>query len=236
MRTLSPADFTLAAPPMALGEEEIHVWVFFDHDEGGRARPGTQQRLRETLAAYLSTDPGALRLERGAQGKPYLADGSLQFNISHSGRTLLIGLSRTQALGVDIESSERARPYRNIAQRYFTAGEAAALAALPEDRLRRSFLDLWSAKEAVLKAIGRGIAFGLDRVGFAVDDGGAATELVHVADEAGPLAAWHVLRLAPQAGIAGALAWHGPPRRVRAFLAAPAAPATIRRRPASLRQ
>jgi len=220
MRTLSQADFVLAEPPIELGEDDIHLWMLPQHDIVGSARLGMQRRLRETLAAYLAADPDTLRIERGTQGKPYLADHELHFNLSHSGRMLLIGVSRTQPLGVDIESNERARPYGDIARRYFTVDEAAALSRLSEEKLRRSFLDLWSAKEAVLKSIGRGIAFGLDRVGFALDADGAVTELTHVAEEAGPLAQWRIVRLAPNSGVTGALAWHGPARQIRAFTAA----------------
>ena len=220
MRTLFQADFVLADPPIELGEDDIHLWMFPQRDIAGSTRLDTQQRLRELLAAYLAADPDTLRIERGAQGKPYLADHPLHFNLSHSGRMLLIGVSRAQPLGVDVESSERARPYGDIARRYFTADEAAALSRLSDDQLRRSFLDLWSAKEAVLKAIGRGIAFGLDRVGFALDADGAVAELTDVAVEAGPLAQWHIVRLAPDSGVTGALAWHGPARQIRAFTAA----------------
>lgn len=222
MHTLSAADFVPAEPPIELGGDDIHLWVFPQHEAGGNTPLDTQRRLRETLAAYLAISPDALRIERGAQGKPFLADHALHFNLSHSGRTLLIGVSRTQPLGVDIESSDRARPYRDIAHRYFTADEAAALSALSEERLRRSFLDLWSVKEAVLKAIGRGIAFGLNRVGFALDADGAVAELTHLAEEAGAPAQWHIVRLAPAPGVTGALAWHGPARRIRAFIAADA--------------
>lgn len=234
MRMLVQADFVPATPPVALGSDEIHLWIFPQCTTAARARDATERRLRATLAAYLGADPDDLRIERSATGKPYLADAALQFNLSHSGRALLIGLSRAQPLGVDIESGARARPYLEIARRYFTAEEAAALAALPAERLQRSFLDLWSAKEAVLKAIGRGLVFGLDRVGFAVDGAGAPQALVRVAAEAGPLADWRVVRLAPAPGAVGAVAWHGRSCAIRAFASADFAdPATIHRRTAS---
>lgn len=220
MRTLSESNFFAAAPPVRLGDDEIHLWIFPQSDNDPAARTETPRHLRETLAAYLGIGMDDVRIERNAAGKPYLLDPALQFNLSHSGGTLLIGLSRTQPLGVDIEGGARARPYLEIARRYFTADEAAALAALPEEALRSRFLELWSAKEAVLKAIGRGIAFGLDRVGFALDAAGATRQLVHLAEEAGAPLQWQVVRLAPQAGLTGAVAWRGPDMRLRAFVAA----------------
>ena len=205
------------------------MWIFPHCGFGTAARSATQRCLHETLAAYLGIEAGHLRIERDGDGKPRLADGSLQFNLSHSGETLLIGLSRAQPLGVDIESNARPRPHLEIARRYFTAAESTALAALPADRLSRGFLELWSAKEAVLKAIGRGIAFGLDRVGFELDAEGTVRRLAHLAAEAGTPAQWNVVRLSPPAGIGGALAWRGPDMELRAFLAGGAdAAATIR--------
>lgn len=229
MRTLSQSDFVAATPPIELGDDEIHLWIFPYCGNGAAAKFPTQRRLHETLGAYLDVGPGDLRIERNDAGKPHLADGSLQFNLSHSGETLLIGLSRTQAIGIDIETRIRRRPWLEIAQRFFTADETAALAAQPADNLARSFLGLWSAKEAVLKAIGRGIAFGLDRVGFELDAAGATQRLVHIAEEAGTPGQWKVVRLSPLSGVGGALAWRGPDMKLRAFLAVGAdATATIR--------
>lgn len=234
MHTLSDADFAAAAPPVELGDDEIHLWIFPQRGTGADARSDAQLRLRETLAAYLAADPAALRFARSATGKPHLADGALQFNLSHSGRALLIGLSRSQPLGVDIENGARARPYLAIARRYFTAGEASALAALRAERLRDGFLELWSAKEAVLKATGSGIGFGLDRIGFALNADGAVRGLAHVAEEAGSIAHWRIVRIALGSGMAGALAWHGRALAVRAFAGAGfAGAATIRPDPAS---
>lgn len=225
MRTLTAADFSASQLPAELGDDEIHLWFFPRYRSSDAAKSNGMDCLRGVLAAYLATDASTLRIERNAAGKPYLADAKLQFNISHSADALLVGLSRSQPLGVDLESGLRERPYLEIARRYFTGAEAAALAALPGERLAPSFLELWSAKEAVLKAIGRGIAFGLDRVGFefGVDD--AVWRLDHIAEEAGPLADWRTVRLKPTAGATGMLAWQGPQRRVRAFVAAE--PATI---------
>lgn len=220
MRMLTAADFVAASPPVELDDDEIHLWFFPRWRTGERTKADAMRCLRTLLGVYLATDADRLRIERNAAGKPYLADALLQFNISHSGDALLIGLSRAQPLGVDIEGGARPRPYLEIARRYFTDREAAALAALGADRLVPGFLGLWSAKEAVLKAIGRGIAFGLDRVGFALDAGGDVRELAHVAAEAGAPADWRVVRLTPQTGMTGALAWRGPPHRVRAFSAA----------------
>jgi len=231
MRTLFHEDFVAAAAPVELGDDEIHLWLFPRRELGANARADASGSLRGVLAAYLGADPASLGIERDDAGKPHLADGTLQFNLSHSGETLLIGLSRAQALGVDIERGARRRPWLEIAHRYFTAAETAALAALPADTLARGFLDLWSAKEAVLKAIGRGIAFGLDRVGFALDATGATRRLVHLADEAGTPEQWHVVRLSPLPGVTGALAWRGAEMKLCAFLVADAdATATIRAR------
>lgn len=234
MRMLTAADFLVAAPPAVLGDDEIHLWFFPQGCTLAGAKTDGMTCLRSVLAAYLDADADDLRIERNAAGKPYLADAALQFNLSHSDRALLIGLSRAQPLGVDIEGRPRPRPYLELARRYFTDAESSALAALPADRLVPAFLNLWSAKEAMLKAIGRGIAFGLDRVGFELDASGVVRKLVSAADEAGSLAGWQIVALAPQTGMTGALAWHGPTHAIRAFCCAGfGGSATIRAIPSS---
>ena len=57
-----------------------------------------------------------------------------------------------------------------LAQRFFVPGEAAALARMAPAAAEAAFVQLWCAKEAVLKAHGHGLSFGLDRLEFAVQD------------------------------------------------------------------
>jgi len=107
-----------------------------------------------------------------------------------------------------------------LANRFFAADEALALASLEESRQQMAFLRLWSCKEAVVKALGIGIGFGLARVQFDIDPAGEPIELSVIHASAGSVEDWHVVRLAPTDAHIGALAWRGPLRRVRAFAAA----------------
>jgi 4'-phosphopantetheinyl transferase len=216
MRALTAADFLPAQPPQALGKNEIHLW-FYPRWKGSSRALAESPPVRALLASYLNCAPGDLHIERDPHGKPRLADAGLQFNVSHSGGAVLIGVSREQPLGVDLELPRRSRPVLDLARRYFDPGEAAALTALPAARQQAAFVGLWSCKEAWLKAQGRGIAFGLHRVVFALDPAGAVMGLQSIDDE---LAAdWSIQRLCPSAGATAALAWRGPECTVRAFQA-----------------
>ena len=216
MRELTAADFLSAQPPQALGKNEIHLW-FCLRWQGSPRAVAESPYVRALLASYLSCAPGDLHIERDRHGKPRLADARLEFNVSHSGGAVLMAVSREQPLGVDLELSRRSRPVLDLARRYFAPGETAALTALPEAMRQTAFLGLWSCKEAWLKAQGRGIAFGLHRVVFALDCAGAVTGLQSIDGE---LAAdWSIQRLCPLAEATAALAWQGPKCMVRAFQA-----------------
>lgn len=220
MRAIAATEFVLARAPMPLGENDIHLWFF--PAPTARTRIDHAPQLRALLAAYLRGDATGLQIERNAHGKPFLREphgAALQFNLAHSADAMIVALARAQALGVDIESTARARPWIELAQRYFTAGEGQALAALPTDRIGTAFVRLWSCKEAVLKALGRGIAFGLERLDFALDHEGEIAGLRAIAAEAGAAADWQLLRLEPAPGLCGALAWRGAPMRVCSFRA-----------------
>jgi 4'-phosphopantetheinyl transferase len=205
MRTTD--DRTPAKVAEPLRDDEIHVWWLDYRREHGRAP------LRAVLAAYLGEPPEALVFAEGEHGRPALAaphDG-LAFNWSHSGGRAVLAVARGIAPGIDLERL-RPRPRAlEIAGRYFCADEAAALAALPPAQRDDAFLALWTAKEAVLKATGRGLAFGLDRLHFAMSP--TAVRLLRLdGDDAG---AWQLHPLDPDPGHVATLAWRGPPRRIR---------------------
>lgn len=92
------------------------------------------------------------RLAFGPNGKPYLNDGSLFFNLSHAGEYVAMALSAYE-VGVDIE---RVLPYSaSVAKKCFTAEERAWLKDRNEDR---AFYSLWTGKESVMKATGLGFS------------------------------------------------------------------------------
>src|SRR4029453_9894215 len=160
-------------------------------------------RVGARLAAYLGCAPDAVRLTLGEHGKPFL-DGpflagarGLEFNVSHSGGGPLVGIARGQALGVDIETLRRRRPVLDLARRFFAAEEASALASLDEAHRQMAFLRLWSCKEAVVKALGSGIGFGLERLQFDIDPAGEPVGLSVIHASAGTVEDWHIVRLAP---------------------------------------
>lgn len=198
-----------------LRDDEIHVWRMAYDRHQGRAP------FHALLSAYLGRSPGDVRLESGEFGRPRLAGadaGELHFNWSHSDDQALFAVARGVEPGVDLE---RIRPRPRallIAQRYFSHEEAAALSALADERRDAAFLQLWTAKEAVLKATGRGLAFGLHRLGIEHADKRLALRFLD-----GELPAdWQLHRLELGAGHVGSLAWRGGPRRIRMRTLAPA--------------
>ena len=168
-----------------------------------------EQQARAWLADRLGCAPETLPLHRTPHGRPCLS-APLEHedtSWSHSGEGLLLAHARDATVGVDLEYE---RPRKNalaLAQRYFHPAETAWLAGQADDGARQSaFIRLWCAKEAVLKAHGRGLAFGLDRLQFIERDG--ALQL-HACDATlGMASHWRLLELQPQVGYRAALAWY----------------------------
>lgn len=115
----------------------------------------TRAALRRLLSAHTGTAPEKLVFAQNAYGKPELenSDGPA-FNVSHSGNVALIALVPSGAVGVDIE---RCRPEAELAPLQGLVLSPSELHHA-RDSLSLSFMDHWVAKEAVLKALGLGIA------------------------------------------------------------------------------
>ena len=103
----------------------------------------------------------------------------VDLNWSHSGDWLIAACVEGGRVGIDIELLRPRPKALALAQRFFAPAETAWLTTLAGDpaRLQHAFTRLWCAKEAVLKAHGRGLSFGLEKLRFVLDDSDAAPRL-----------------------------------------------------------
>lgn len=213
---IGPEDFVAALPALVVRQADnaVHLWRL------PYARSMGRTPLLALLSAYLDTDAARLELRNDEHGKPHVfVDGEehrgLRFNWSHSGAFALVAVARNVTPGIDIEQPREGVKALEIARRFFSPAEADVLANCAEDEREVLFYRLWCAKEAVLKALGRGLAFGLERVAF--ERRGDLWYPSQFDPEAGAAGGWRVQALSPLPGCAGALAWHGPGQAIRAW-------------------
>lgn len=172
-------------------------------------RPGqpAEPLARDWLSTELGTTPAALLIQRSAQGRPLLAGAHARWDASwsHSGEGLLMALAPELRVGIDLELL-RPRPRAQVlADRFFAPAEAAVLAALPQEQREPAFVRLWCAKEAVLKAHGQGLSFGLHRLVFAPR--GPDWQLAECDPALGEPADWTLRCFQPGAGYLATVAW-----------------------------
>jgi 4'-phosphopantetheinyl transferase len=120
--------------------------------------------LRELLGRSIGVAADQVRLCETDRGRPAIEGRGeeLDFNATHSGDLWAVALGRGVRVGIDIEGVGRTRETLALAERFFTGTEAAYLRGIDGERERgRAFLELWTAKEAVLKGSGEGISGGL---------------------------------------------------------------------------
>lgn len=120
--------------------------------------------MRRILARELGVMPRDLAYATGPHGKPHLASPAgtgLEFSYSDAERVALLAVSRAGPVGVDIEPILRPVEVEAIIATHFTPRERAAVLAADGEVRRAAFFRIWTRKEAVLKAIGAGLSFGL---------------------------------------------------------------------------
>ena len=164
-----------------LGSEERERAHRFHFPEDWRRYVYGRGLLRWLLGIYLGLDPAALKFTYSEHGKPELAAGisprPLHFNLSHSGAKLLLAFAWDRRVGVDVEQITGNRDLEQIANRFFSPAERAALRALDADTRKEAFYLCWSRKEAFLKAMGGGLSMPLDQFDVALHPGQPAALL-----------------------------------------------------------
>ena len=184
---------------LAAGEEDVTTlagWLSdAEHARAARyANPALARRyiagraaLRWLLGRALGARPRDVEIERGRRGRPQLRDARLDFNVSNTRNVALVALCGTPdvRVGVDVEHRDRTLDHVGLARKFLTPRERASIAHLEADEHRRTFLRLWTCKEAMSKATGDALSAPLRRLDVAVrpelalGDGPAPYEPAH---------------------------------------------------------
>jgi 4'-phosphopantetheinyl transferase len=226
--------------PLGLADDEVHIWRLpleqSDHmtarlaatlsdDERERAERFRFDRhrrrfivcrgvLRILLSRYLRRDPSGLTFVYGLRGKPALSGewAALRFNVAHSDDLALLAFAMDRELGVDVERHKNMEEADRIVASVLGARTHLDFLALPESERPSAFFRAWTRGEAVMKALGDGIAA---RVDVSVSAGDPV--LREVIGRPGEASRWTLTDLDPGPGFSAALAVAGALPRSRWF-------------------
>lgn len=131
----------------------------------------TRGTLRSLLGGYLGIFPGEIAFQYSKYDKPRLnGDPRLDFNLSHTEGMAIFGFTCGHRIGVDIERLRSDFRADEIAERFFSPSERAALREIPEAHRHEFFFRIWTRKEAYIKALGEGLSHPLHQFDVSLDE------------------------------------------------------------------
>ena len=114
--------------------------------------------------------PEQWQFTKNYYGKPTISNASLtiplHFNISHTDKLVVLAVTVDQEIGVDVEYLLRSGKTLEIASSFFSPSEVQQLLTLPPEKQKDRFFDLWTLKEAYIKACGMGLSISLDHFSY----------------------------------------------------------------------
>ncbi|GAV58383.1 ACPS domain-containing protein [Cephalotus follicularis] len=174
----TPHDFYSALSLLPLHEHSSITSSFMKQED--RKRALISRLLQYALVhKVLGTPHVEITIKRTLEGKPYLEHDkapqefpNFNFNVSHHGDYVAIASEPLCLVGLDIVSYsisqiETTQEFIQDFSSYFSSLEwDNIINAGTDDNILNAFYRYWSLKEAYVKAIGSGLAFGLDKVEF----------------------------------------------------------------------
>lgn len=122
--------------------------------------------LRKILSYYGNKRPEEVMFGYTEYWKPYLLlnPEEIQFNLSYSNNLAVLAITLGCQIGVDVELVKLFDDMTSIAKQFFSAPEYSKLSSLPETGKVEAFYDIWTTKEAFIKAVGKGLSYPIDKV------------------------------------------------------------------------
>lgn len=98
---------------------------------------------------------------------------ALDFSVAHADNVFAIGVTFEGRIGVDVETFLPDEMLSSASSAVLTAAEAKWIKSLSADERPLAFLKAWTAKEALVKAVGLGASFGMGLVETTTREDGA---------------------------------------------------------------
>jgi len=154
---ISPGSRPSAADHAVLTESEKERAAAFKFPEMSARWTGYRAAMRRILAGATGMPPGDVPVSLTGLGKPVLDPpfDRLHFSLSHCDDLALLAVCGDGDTGVDLEPASRAPDLAGCEATFCHPDETAALPAESGER-HRILLEIWTAKEALLKALGTG--------------------------------------------------------------------------------
>ena len=191
----------LQAARSVLSMDEQARLARFHREQDRKRFAVSRAALRLLLAERLHCAPPDIVFAAGPYGKLSVAasEGASApfFNLSHSGDFVLIALSETGEIGIDIEYRDPELDVGSIVSQVLSEQERCSEQIRPLD-----FFARWVGKEAALKALGVGVGEHLQALSVESSDDGAY-RLSHTRSDWAGISAW---QLASPPGYAAAVA------------------------------
>ena len=144
-----------ADPAVPLPEEELAYCRRYRHPLS-RRRALAARLLAHRALAWLDSGRSWTIAHR-AGGQPCLSGSALAISLAHSGDGVACALGTVAALGVDVEAIRPRPRILAFARRFYSAAEVAWLESLAGADQCAAFYDIWTLREAWLKARGSGL-------------------------------------------------------------------------------
>lgn len=88
-----------------------------------------------------------------------MPQSNVSFNISHSGNRVALAFVKEKKIGVDIERMNSLDDYSQIAKNFFLPPESERICAQTDAaKGMEKFYEIWTVKEAFVKALGHGLS------------------------------------------------------------------------------
>ncbi|MFD2933953.1 4'-phosphopantetheinyl transferase family protein [Spirosoma flavum] len=138
-----------------LQPDEIHRSQRYYREEDRQRFLYTRSILRVLSGSYTNQAPEQIRFTTGMNKKPELVgDSGWRINVSHSGKWILLTIGKV-SVGIDVEKNDPKFSFRDMLSTSFSRGEQDYIEAGVDAQLR--FYQLWTRKEALIKATGKGM-------------------------------------------------------------------------------